>query len=107
MIGDIETCAAASAGASFNPSPTISTRRPCDCISFDGRDLFRRREAAAPILNAELLRYRRDGGRPIAGKHDEIKPALAKRFGHRDGVRPQGLADGDGCNVFAMREGDE
>ena len=29
LIGDSETCAAASAGASLRPSPTISTRRPC------------------------------------------------------------------------------
>ena len=35
MIGDIDTCVAARAGASFKPSPTIRTRRPCGRLALN------------------------------------------------------------------------
>ena len=73
----------------------------------DDRDFVCRRQAGLPILDAKLMRYRRDGGRPVAGEHQEAKPALAERFRHRGGIGPSCLADGNSCCLSRVGKGDE
>ena len=107
MIGEIETCAAASAGRVVQSVADHQHAMALRFQLFDLGDLFRRLEPGLPVRDSELLRYRRNGGRPVARQYDEIESALAQRVDHRDRVRPQRLPDGDGDGRAVMSEGDE
>ena len=79
-IGDRDTCAAASDGASLRPSPTISTRRPLAFSASMQRNLVGRFQAALPMLDAESACDRRDCLGAVAGENAQIEPAPAQRI---------------------------
>ena len=93
LIGDIETWAAASAGASLRPSPTISTRRPC-AFSASIAAIFS--AGLRPPRSSLRRRARRRPARPrgaIAREDDDDRArarAAPPRLRPRRGAAPGG-----------------
>ena len=106
LIGESDTCAAASAGASLRPSPTISTRRPCAFSASIAAIFAAGFEAAAPIRDTEARGDRRNGFRAVAGEDDQFEPARTQRRDGLDCVRPQRLAHHQDGRAAGMAERD-
>src|SRR5882724_11713422 len=87
LIGDIETCAAASDGASFSPSPTIITLKPWPLSS-----------SMRAILSA--------GVTPARENLDPDAAAPERRY-HRCRIRPQPLPNRKQVFHLAMTESDD
>src|SRR5882672_1039589 len=72
------TSAAASAGASFTPSPAIATTRP----SAQARHHFALavgQDVGLDLGDAEAARDGERGGAVVAGKHDDVQAGLPQR----------------------------
>ena len=107
--GEIETWAAASAAASFRPSPTISTRRPCGAQRVELGDLVLRGGAGDPVGRCRGASARaRTGasaspessvtGRPAAcrRRRSRRRPAGARRRSGRPPAAPSPTAEPGG-----------
>ena len=93
LIGDSDTCAAASAGASFRPSPTKATRAPGLAERIEPGDLVRWRLAGGVFGDAERSGDRRDCLGAVARQDtafETVRPELRHR---RRRVRAEPLAD--------------
>ena len=89
------TLAAARAGASLTPSPTMPVGAMAGVELGDRRDLVGRQEVGSLFTDAQLAGH--GGGRPcvVAGEHDGLKPELVQLGQHagRLGPRPIGQPD--------------
>jgi hypothetical protein len=69
------TSAAASAGASFTPSPAIATLRPCACNSSTSAFLSSGSTPGAYLVDAQLVGDGACRALIVAGRHDHREPA--------------------------------
>ena len=98
-IGEIDTCAAASAGASLRPSPTISGRAALALQRLEPGDLVGRLQGRFVARDAELARDQRDGGLAIARQDLDLMSSLELRD-DLFSVGAQGLPDGEHHRAF-------
>ena len=83
------TSAAARAGASLIPSPTITTRCP-SCLQLPDRfDLLRGAQPVARVVDAELRRNRPDRWRRVAAQHDRSQAHRTEMRNRGDGLAPK------------------
>src|SRR6185437_8318771 len=79
LIGDIDTCAAASEGASLRPSPTIRTRRPLS-LSVSINTIFL--AGLKPAEKIVLIETLRDNGRRVLMVGDGLNDAPSLAAAH-------------------------
>ena len=95
LAGEIEACAAASAGASLRPSPTISTLRPSRRAAVEPGDLVGGLQPGKRHLDAELLRDPLDDALAVAR---EQRDPIALAFQRRDDlarIAPQTIGEAE------------
>ena len=78
LEGEREACAAASAGASLRPSPTISTLRPSPSSASRRAILAAGSGAGDPAVDAGVSGGGLDHGRPVAGQQLGVEARLAQ-----------------------------
>ena len=104
--GAIDACAAASAGVSFNPSPTIRTFRP-EASSAAMCAVFPPGSTAAKMGTPSSAAISRTGDLAIAGNHLDQKATVLQLGDRRCCIRPQPVLEAKirpgGCRPLQAR----